>query len=141
MYLFRSRLFAENYVSDAPWDVWKVDTGAHGIDVRPDPEDPKEAVYTEQAVPADALKFVGTFLNGEKITLFDFRYRIDPEQAREQAEIEFGEDGVETVARITQGPKGAFLEGQIYATSKQDAIEKLAREFGFLLKLVTLKKH
>jgi hypothetical protein len=64
VYLFRHRLFAENYIGEA-MDVWKVD--ALGLRVYPDPEDPLEAAYTERAVPAARLAFLGTYLDGEEV--------------------------------------------------------------------------
>jgi hypothetical protein len=65
VYFFRTQLFAENYLSDRPMDVWRVD--AKGLDVYPDPEDPTDAAYSEDAVAPQRLRYVGTFFDGEPL--------------------------------------------------------------------------
>ena len=62
VYLFRSRLFAENYVP-RPMDVWKVDLA--GTKVYEDPEDPIAAVFTLNPVAVSRLTFLGTYTDGE----------------------------------------------------------------------------
>jgi len=63
VYLFRNELFAANYRTDVPMDVWQVD--AHGLRLYPDPEDPSAAVYAPQPIGPERLRFIGMFLDGE----------------------------------------------------------------------------
>lgn len=65
VYLFRNRLFAENYVAGRAFDVWRVDVT--GLALWPDPEDPTAAVYSEDPIPASRLKYLGTYRDGEEI--------------------------------------------------------------------------
>jgi len=70
VYLFRDAMFAENYRSE-PMDVWAVNTT--GLRLRDDPEDPAGAAYVpgEGSVSKQRLTFVGTFLNGDPVTVSD----------------------------------------------------------------------
>lgn len=66
VYLFKSDLFAENYVSE-PMDVWRVDVS--GLDLYPDPEDPAAADYSLVPIAPERLEWTGTFVDGEPIAL------------------------------------------------------------------------
>jgi len=66
VYLFISDLFAENYITDVPLDVWKVDM--KGLSTHPDPEDPSAARYYKGTIEPSRLTYTGTFLNGQLLS-------------------------------------------------------------------------
>jgi len=63
VYMYRSQLFAENWIGSEPMDVWEID--GRCLELFLDPEDPDAAVYTDEAVPVERLRLLGTFLEGE----------------------------------------------------------------------------
>lgn len=65
VFLFKYRDFAEDYIRDEPMDVFKVD--GKGLRLEPDAEDPEAAVYTFDRVASSRVRYVGTYLDGERI--------------------------------------------------------------------------
>jgi len=70
VYLFMSELFAENYISDIPMDVWEVNT--EGLTTYRDPEDPSAARYYEGVIEPWRLTYSGLFLEGEPLPHEDY---------------------------------------------------------------------
>ncbi len=76
VYMFVDDYFAENYISDAPMDVWEVNVS--GLKLYPDPEDPSGAVYSlDDFIDRDRIRFTGTFIRGEKMSEDDLFYALE----------------------------------------------------------------
>lgn len=65
VYLFRNESGAEQYITDYPMDIWAVNV--RGLDLNPDLEDPDEAVFLKDPISPDRMKFIGTWLHGERM--------------------------------------------------------------------------
>ena len=64
VYMFKFMDLAADYRENEPRDVWEID--ATGLELHPDPEDPKVAEYSLDPIPPERIRLVGTFLAGER---------------------------------------------------------------------------